>query len=309
MLSYQVCRDIEIDTTPESLIEFISDFKNWPEWSPWLIMERGCPLIYSGEAGQVDSGYEWSGNLVGAGGMVLTEKSPTRLVMALSFFRPFKSTATVKFNAEKTETGAKLSWIMESKVPWFLFFLKNMFKSMIGMDYDRGLLMLKSQIETGEVHSELKLVGESNLPETHYIALKNDAGMQDMGPTMQDDIVKLDEFMTERGIEPSGAMFALYDSMDMATMHFDFHTCYPICEPIDVPEPFICGHLKASDTYVVEHIGAYHFLGNAWSMANMAARHNKVPVKRKPLGIELYVDNPNDVEITQLRTQILLFKK
>lgn len=29
MLSYQVCRDIEIEKTPEFITEFISNFKNW----------------------------------------------------------------------------------------------------------------------------------------------------------------------------------------------------------------------------------------------------------------------------------------
>ncbi|MDP2574775.1 SRPBCC family protein [Vibrio penaeicida] len=309
MLSYQVCRDIEIEKTPEFIIGFISNFKHWPDWSPWLIMERNCTLTYNGDLGNIQSGYEWSGNLVGAGSMVLTSKTDDQLEMSLTFLRPFKSSAIVKFKASPTASGTRLSWVMESRVPWFLFFLKGMFKSMIGMDYDRGLLMLKSLVETGEVHSELTLVGNSMLPATHYIALKNGAGIQDMGPTMQGDIVKLDEFLVEKNIESSGEMFALYDRMDMATMHFDFHTCYPISEPVNVPEPFICGYLKASETYVVEHTGAYQFLGNAWSMAMMAARHNKVKVTRKPMGIERYVDNPNNVEITKLRTEIVLFKK
>ena len=125
MLSYQVCRDIEIEKTPEFITEFISNFKNWPDWSPWLIMERNCTLTYNGDLGNIQSGYEWSGNLVGAGSMVLTSKSDTQLEMSLTFLRPFKSTAIVKFKAQPTPLGTRVSWVMESRVPWFLFFLKH----------------------------------------------------------------------------------------------------------------------------------------------------------------------------------------
>jgi hypothetical protein len=48
---------------------------------------------------------------------------------------------------------------MDSKQPFFQFFLKGMMTSLIGMDYERGLRMLKDYVETGSVPSTLEFPG------------------------------------------------------------------------------------------------------------------------------------------------------
>ncbi len=309
MLKYQVKRSIEIDAPSEQIHSFIADFKNWPSWSPWLIVEPDCPLKYSGETGQVGSGYRWNGDMVGEGEMELTATTPQRLEMALNFLRPFKSTAKVGFEFETVGEGCRVSWIMDSQVPWFLFFLKNMFKNMIGMDYDRGLSMLKTKIETGEVKSELQLLGDVTLDATHYVSLSGGATIDNMGEVMPGHIQQFRELVEAGTVTPNGAIFAIYSKMDMKTSYSEFETCLPITEPVTLPAPFEIKQLPQTDTYAVEHKGSYNYLGNAWSMVMMASRHFKVKVKRKPLGYERYLDDPMKVEESSLRTQILLAKK
>ncbi|WP_390904712.1 SRPBCC family protein [Vibrio jasicida] len=38
MLSYHVSKSVEIEKTQSEIIDYLKDFKNWPEWSPWLIL-------------------------------------------------------------------------------------------------------------------------------------------------------------------------------------------------------------------------------------------------------------------------------
>lgn len=45
---------------------------------------------------------------------------------------------------------------MDGKLPYFMFFMVKMMKNWIGMDYERGLAMLKEFIETGEVISRVE---------------------------------------------------------------------------------------------------------------------------------------------------------
>jgi DNA gyrase inhibitor GyrI len=97
--------------------------------------------------------------------------------------------------------------------------------------------------------------------------------------------------------------------MKMETQFFEFITCVPIERQLSAPEPFVSGQIKACDTYVVKHTGEYQFLGNAWSMAMNASRHHKVKVKRKPLGIERYLNNPEQVTANELVTEVILFKR
>ncbi len=42
--------------------------------------------------------------------------------------------------------------------------MKNMMQALIGMDYERGLLMLKDYLETGTVACQLSIQGKPNSP-------------------------------------------------------------------------------------------------------------------------------------------------
>jgi predicted transcriptional regulator YdeE len=126
---------------------------------------------------------------------------------------------------------------------------------------------------------------------------------------MREHIEKLLVLIEEKHIPATGALFSYYQSMKMETQFFEFITCVPIERQLSVPEPFVSGQIKACDTYVVKHTGEYQFLGNAWSMAMNASRHQKVKVKRKPLGIERYINNPEQVAAHELVTEVILFKR
>lgn len=308
MLSYQVEESIDVNISPSQAIEFLSDFRNWPSWSPWLIQEPSCPLTYTENQGNIGSGYSWDGEMIGAGSMSLTEKSESVLVMALSFLKPFKSQAKVTFTAKPKEDGCVINWTMESKVPWFLFFLKGMFKTWIRMDYHRGLIMLKSQLETGHVHSKVTVLGEQPWPDTYYIAYSGTAPLEELGPTMQNHFNRLNAYMEEHQIQPTGVPFAIYDTMDFKTTVSDFHSCIPVSnhDLPHLPDDMELGHLEGGTSFVTGHEGEYPFLGNAWSTAMSASRFHKVKTKKKPLGIERYENDSRETPAQALLTDIVL---
>jgi len=71
MLSYHVGRSIVVDKPLLEVRDSLKDFKAWPRWSPWLIMEPDATLTYTQRQrqGQVGASYGWSGTLVGVGNM------------------------------------------------------------------------------------------------------------------------------------------------------------------------------------------------------------------------------------------------
>jgi DNA gyrase inhibitor GyrI len=308
MLSYEVRRSTTINRSCSDIFQYLSHFEHWPEWSPWLILEPSCPVQFQGTQGQPDSGYSWDGDMVGAGSMTLIEADSNRLEMTLQFLRPFKSNAQVRFEILQDGDHCIVTWVMESKVPWYLFFMKNMMKNWIAIDYDRGLLMLKSQLETGRILSSLQIIGGQDQPQLHYLALKGRATTTELGDVMQTHFVKLNAFIQENNLATVAPPFALYESMDMATTESEFFTCFVLAKPIDPPPPFVCDCLEACETFVVQHKGAYRFIGNAWSLAMTASRHQNVNIQRKPMGIERYLNNPDDVNEQDLLCEIVLFK-
>ncbi|HDM8134404.1 SRPBCC family protein [Vibrio harveyi] len=309
MLSYQVSRSIEIEKTQSEIIDYLKDFTHWPEWSPWIILEPDCELTYSEEQGKVGSGYQWNGKRIGTGAVVLESTQEHRLDMELHFFRPFKSQAKVTLVVTPSQKGCAVEWMMQSRVPWFLFFLKGMFKSMIEMDYDRGLRMLKSQLETGQVLSQLKDLGSRKQNEVSYIGLAGAGTISEIGPIMQQHVERLFEMAEKENLPVTGELFCYYLSMDMKRGYFEFITCLPVQAGVVATGEFVAGTIPASDTYVVEHKGEYWFLGNAWSLVMSLTRQNGIKVKTKPLGIERYMNNPNETEKADLLTEVIVFKK
>ncbi len=309
MLSYLVSRSIEIEKTQKEIISYVKDFRNWPEWSPWVILEPDCKLNYLGEQGHVGASYEWDGKRIGSGSMVLESTQEHRLDMELHFFRPMKSQAKVLFIVTPSDNGCLVEWQMHSSVPWYLFFLKGLFRSMIGMDFVRGLRMLKSKLETGQVLSELVEVGHRKQPTICYVGVRGSGKIPELGEIMRDHISQLNALATKQNLAVNGAQFGYYLSMDMKNDQFEFITCLPVDSEVSVPQGFVSGTINACDTFVVEHKGEYPLLGNAWALAMNLTRHGRIKVKRKPLGIERYLNRPDDTEPADLRTEVILFKK
>ena len=309
MPAYRVERSIQIQKQPGELIDYLSDFQTWPKWSPWLIMEPDCKVTYHGTQGQIGAGYHWEGVMVGEGKMTLLEKTDKFLLVDLEFIKPFKSLAKAGFSVTPSENGSLVTWTLDAKLPWFLFFMKSMMESQLGMDYDRGLKMLKSLIETGDILSQLDLVGSKEEELTHYVALEGTANIEELSKMIPDHYGKLHQYFIEKSIAGAGVPFTLYYDMDMKTSVCHVRNAFPVSEPVEVKPPFICDSIPKSDTYQVKHTGEYKFVGNAWAFAFFAARHNKVKVKKSPVGFERYPNDPAETQPKDLISEVVLFKK
>jgi hypothetical protein len=309
MPQYHVEKSIHINKPANEIIEYLSDFRSWPTWSPWLIMEPECPVTYQGTQGQVGAGYHWQGDLTGEGKMRLREKTASILDVELEFIKPFKSLATATFHIKPSGDGSEVTWLLDAKLPFFLFFMKKSLEIGLGMDYARGLKMLKSLLETGEINSSMDLIGRRRLDEIHYVALAGEAKTDQLGQLIESDYKKLHTLFQEKNIQASAAPITLYEKMDMETSLCSVRNIFPVATPVAVEPPFLSGSISGGDSYVVKHTGEYQFVGNAWSYAMFAARHHKVKTLKKPAGFEWYISDPQEEDAKSLVTEIVLFAK
>ena len=100
MPNYHVKRSINITSSIETVRTSLTDFQQWPHWSPWLIAEPDAKIKYSDNQGEIASSYQWEGELVGSGGMEIVKISDDKIEIQLEFITPFKSTAQVIFELE-----------------------------------------------------------------------------------------------------------------------------------------------------------------------------------------------------------------
>jgi len=306
MPSYHVKRSINIAAPLKSIHTSLCDFQQWTIWSPWLIAEPDAKLEYNDKQGEVGATYQWEGDLVGSGGMEILQINDNDIEMSINFVAPFKSSARVTFELESNGEETTVTWNMLGKLPFFLFMMLEKMKLYIGMDYERGLNMLKEYSEKGSISSAITIQGVVTQPPQKYIGIANNCTIKDIGSVMPADFKKLADYFAENNLSTAATAFAIYTEFDIEKQHASFISAIPIDENIDVIAPFITGETDKTEVIKVNHTGPYAYIGNGWAVAMMYSRANKLKLQKSPVGIEYYLSDPNTTAQAELITGIAL---
>ena len=149
--TFTVQRSAVIKAPPEKIMALISDFHNWPTWSPWEKLDPKMQRTFSGAASGKGAIYNWLGNSdVGQGRMEITDLAPpTKVVIKLDFIVPMEANNVTEFVLAPQGENTTVTWTMHGPMP-FMFKLMNVFSSMdavVGKDFDKGLRQLKDAAE------------------------------------------------------------------------------------------------------------------------------------------------------------------
>jgi hypothetical protein len=149
--TYSVTRSIAIKAPPERIQPLISDFHNWPLWSPWEKLDPAMKRTFSGATKDIGAVYAWEGNKdVGRGRMeVISLAQPTKVGIKLDFYEPMESAAMTDFVLDAKGETTTVTWTMSGKTD-FIAKVMGVFvsmDSMIGPDFERGLSQIKAVAE------------------------------------------------------------------------------------------------------------------------------------------------------------------
>lgn len=185
-LPFIVDREITVEKPLSEVFNFVADFKNWPKWSPWLCQEPDCPIDIEATPATIGHKQTWNGKNIGSGHMTISEIQPSQSIKYdLYFLKPWKSHSKVAFEFSEDQEGCRVRWTMNGSVPVFLFFMKKMMQSFVGMDYERGLSMLKEFLETGDVPTKVVVKGLVEQEGFSYIGKRRQCSIREVGPAMQ----------------------------------------------------------------------------------------------------------------------------
>lgn len=302
MPKFHVSKSIKINKSPAEVYQIVADFNHWTAWSPWIITEPETKVTVDAEK----KTYHWEGNRTGEGNMIITaEKENESLDIDLTFLKPWKSQGKVRLLIKAYGNGSEVTWTLDSSLPFFLFWMKNMMIALLGMDYQRGLNMLKDYVEDGEVHSKLEFTGKTKFEGCNYVGLRTKTSFDKMGASMDQEFAKLMEWSNENAENLSGPPFAMYHKWEMVKGMADYTACLPVKEiPANLPNGMVSGSLPATEVNTVGHVGPYKHLGNAWS-TQMSMRQNKeFKANKKMDPLEVYLNSPSDTEEKELHTLI-----
>lgn len=302
-------RSILINAPIDKVYKTISDFHTWTTWSPWLVAEPEAKVTVR-EDGKF---YSWEGNVVGAGEMTIANEVENASVnIDLQFLKPWKSKAKVAFTIKEDADGVRVTWDMDSSLPFFLFWMKKMTEAFIGNDYDRGLTMLKDYVETDKVPATLTVKGMEDFPGCNYIGIKHDTvSIKSMGDAMEGDFTKLMGYMMDgRQDKMAGPTFSIYHKWDMVKGEASYTSCVPVNEiPSDLPSGVITGSVPATKVHVMHQKGPYRYIGNIWSAQYMRLRNKQFKGNKGIHPMERYLNSPQDTEENNLETEVLFAVK
>jgi predicted transcriptional regulator YdeE len=305
-VSYSIDKSIEIDESIEKVFSAVGDFATWSIWSPWLCQEPECPVSRTGDPCNIGHRQEWKGKRIGTGSIeIIAINRNQQIDYDLKFIDPWESSAKVsfKFN-EMTKDKTKVSWTMDSELPWFMFFFKKMMVGLIGSDYMRGLSMLKDYCENGEVHSHTEIKGVTSIDSFYYAGIYRKSTIDKMPQLMGADFQALQKAVEEGKLpKPEGAVSFNYKH-DFATGVCEFTSALRYKEQPEAANGFEVGQIQAHSALQVEHTGSYKHLGNAWSTAINEQRNQKMKINKKAPMWEIYLNMPGEVAEKDLKTQI-----
>ena len=298
MPQFNVTRSISINAPLDSVYNVLLDFKQWPAWSPWLIVEPDCKLDYADDG----QSYRWDGQLVGSGEMVIEDVKPSaRIDYRRTFLKPWKSKSSVSFELAVQGEQVDVTWNMTGSLPFFLFWMKKTMSAMVGMDYDRGLRMLKDYLETSSVPSSLSYSENDHVDEYQYVGIKNTCSIESIGDTMSADFKSLHAAAAENAIECVGMPFSLYHKWDLANGTGEYTIGFPVASiPSPLPQGLVIGTQPACDTYAIKHTGPYRHIGNAWSSGMIRARSKLFQQDKRIPPFEVYETEPETTPENEL---------
>ncbi len=303
-----VDKSVLINKKSNEVFTILNDFNHWTAWSPWIILEEGVKV----KVEENNKFYSWEGDITGSGNMrIISEKENESIEIDLAFLKPWKSTAKVGLILKEEAGGTRVHWTMDGSLPWFMFWMKKMMETFVGMDYQRGLEMLKDYIEDGKVHSKLDIAGYTQYKGVKYIGIKRDGTIDGVSDYMEKDYTKLLEFMKGKHMDKvAGAPFSIYHKWDPIKNVLSYTACVPYSElPSDLLDGMITGETMDSKVHSISHTGSYRHTGNLWSAQYARQRAKKFKMNKKIDPIEIYWNSPKDTNENELKSEVLFAVK
>ncbi len=303
MAKITVSESAVVAAPPDQVFLKARDFARFKEWAPWFVAEPDCPTSHSSD------GFGWNGRYVGEGSIrVLEESRPGSMEWNVDFVRPHKTSARSVLEFRPDPEGSRVTWTMHASLPFFLFWMKDTLKAMIGMDYRRGLLRLKDWCEKGRILSRQEYLGVIDQERLHWAGIRSQATFRTVGDRIKEAFCRISEWKESDGEAAFQDRAAcLYHKWDMAGEKVDFTAAMLVDRaPGTLPRGMASGDVPAGPVYAVRHTGSYRHVGDAWAGGMARGREKAFKQDMKAAAFEIYENDPRETPEEELSTLVCL---
>ncbi len=298
-----IIKSIRVMRNVETVFPLVHDFHNWIHWSPWHVLDDANNFKVKEDG----SFYSWDSKLLGSGQMQRQHVVPNSSVeSALLFLKPWKSKSKIVFRVRAVaENESEVTWEMHGKMPFFMFFMIKMMERMVGMDFSRGLLLLKDYAEHGNNRCKLNIFGKTTIQDSNYVGIPFTCSFDELGEKNKVGFETLMNFVRAQGLELNGPPATIYHEFNFMKNRTRFTVAVPVLsKPEKMLPEMIFGTFKGGDFYAVELKGPYYHLGTAWSALSTRQRSKFFTPDKTRESIEVYLNSSLDTTIDNLTTVI-----
>ena len=139
---FRVSRSLAVAAPPAAVFPWIENQRKFNQWNPWLKMDPGCTVSYSGPEVGPGAVSSWEGGKTGKGSSTITEVRPNELVrLRMDWLEPLEGTSTVDFTLAPQGEKTVVTWAMYGE-NGFAGRLMSIFmdcETMCGPQFEKGL--------------------------------------------------------------------------------------------------------------------------------------------------------------------------
>lgn len=262
---YNLKRTIVVDANKENVKNYMKNFENFQEWSPWAEMDDDMEVEISGNPGAVGSKYEWEGNEdVGEGEMRITDVSDDTVNIQLVFEEPFESESPTYYAFKEVDGKTEVTWYMEGEIsyPWNIVTLFSSMEDAIGKDFEKGLNKLKTVVEEyseNVVKVETPVIETVEVPIRKFIGRRNVVKFEDMEAYYSDNFGDAFKTVSKKQMKLDGSPSGIYFSWEPEKGQADMAAAIPVMDLEEDLEGFETFELGGSALKIV-HNGSYDHL-------------------------------------------------
>jgi hypothetical protein len=147
---FETSKSISINADAASVYAMVSDFNQWPQWSPWSKRDPKMTNTIAGSAGTVGHKMDWVSESEGSGSMTIDEVVVDQKVTTSLKMVDWDAISHASFIIEPAGDSTKLTWTMDGGDIAFGFRGLMVVMGAVGQiekDYTDGLASIKSVIE------------------------------------------------------------------------------------------------------------------------------------------------------------------
>lgn len=306
---YNLKRTILVNAEKEKVKNYMGNFDNFQEWSPWAEMDDDMEVEISGKPGTVGSKYEWEGNEdVGEGVMTITDVSNDTVKIQLVFEEPFESESPTYYAFKDIDGKTEVTWYMEGEMayPWNIMGLFFSMEDAIGKDFEKGLEKLKTAVEE-QSKSQIKtpVIETVEVPMRKFIGRRSIVKFEDMQNFYSENFSDAYKAIGEKQLEFDGSPSGIYFLWEPEKQEADMAAAIPVLDLEEGIDSFETFELGGSALKIV-HKGSYDRLDVPHNAMETHIIENDLEVLGPAL--EEYVTDPgSEPDTSKWETHIYYF--